>query len=231
MAKKKFGGDREFRLPEKQVEPYRLWFWALQLAHRTPGLKINKRFYRDWGDVAETDFSSWWHEKWRDLFAVSIGVHEIETEDDFTRFKGGKSVILRVPLDQPFETTKKQLQLTLEGRIQKGAAAKQKGRFALEGASRMKVTGIRGYLWMYHFNLETGGIAETAAKYVDWAESWKNRKRPKYVPGGLHEMVNEYRQGSTVTADPAYDSAKRSIRRGRKIVKNVAGGEFPGKYQ
>ena len=91
------------------VEPYRLWFIALQLAHRTKTENINKRFYRQWGDVENLSFSDWWHDHWRELFGVSIGVREVVDAEDFEASTGRQSLVVRIPLDQTFTNSVKEL--------------------------------------------------------------------------------------------------------------------------
>ena len=109
MARKKFKGDATHRLPEGMMAPYILWFTALQLAYRVPGLKVNKRFYADWGEIEGLRFNDWWEENWRDLFAVSIGVREIMDMEDFQQSQDNASMIVSIPLDQDFKKTIEEL--------------------------------------------------------------------------------------------------------------------------
>ena len=87
-AKKEWRGDDAHMLPAQKVEPYRLWFEFLKLAHSDPDISINKKFYRSWGTVQGVDFSEWWSGHWRTLFAVDIGVRVVNSDRDLAhRFR------------------------------------------------------------------------------------------------------------------------------------------------
>ena len=69
-----WGGDGRYVLPAKKIEPYRLWFEFLKAALRDPDIEVNKRLYKEWGDVDGQTFNTWWDTgAWRNLFAVDLG--------------------------------------------------------------------------------------------------------------------------------------------------------------
>jgi hypothetical protein len=215
------------------MAPYILWFTALQLAYRVPGLKVNKRFYREWGDIEGLRFNDWWEENWRDLFAVSIGVRKIEDVKDFERSQDSSSMIVRIPLDQDFKKTIEELKETYEALPAKVRSQKRGGKFHLTGVSKLRLADLRRYLKSYEFKLEGHSYKEIAYRYCDWADDWDKRrgKRPPVKPGGWRKLLDAIHDGDDIYADhPAYRSARRMVDRGRKIVENTARGEFPGKY-
>jgi hypothetical protein len=233
MARKRFKGDATHRLPEGMMAPYILWFTALQLAPRTPGLMVNKRFYGDWGKVEGVSFNDWWEDKWRDLFAVSIGVREIEGVEDFKRSQDNTSLIVRIPLDQDFKKTIEELKETYEVLPAKKRLQKPQGKFHLTGTSKLRLVDLRRYLKSYEFKLEGHSYKEITFRYCEWADNWdkKRGKRPPVNPGGWRKLLEAIERGEDIYADhPAYRSARRMVARGRKIVENTARGEFPGKY-
>lgn len=61
-------------MPARQVEPYRLWFEFLKLAHIDPEIHVDYDHYADWGPFWEMSFNHWWSgARWRGLFAVLPG--------------------------------------------------------------------------------------------------------------------------------------------------------------
>ena len=91
-------GDESKLLPVQQVEPYRLWFEFLKLAHKDPDISVNKKLYAAWDDVENEKFDVWWSSHWRDLFAVDIGVREYDPGGKTKPSEG--ELVVRLPLYQ-----------------------------------------------------------------------------------------------------------------------------------
>ncbi len=225
---KKWSGDHQYQLPENMVEPYRLWFYALQLAHRVDGLKINKKFYKEWGDVENTDFSKWWSKHWRDLFAVNIGVRQIENEDDYKVSVDENSMIVRIPLNQHWSKTESELKTILKTIPVKD---RELGKFHLTNSKRLDRNAIRLSLKVFEHKLDGYNLYETSEKITKWFDSWSDKKRKVTYPSSLYNVGKQLERGEKV--DPTggdYRSASRIRKRGERLVVNVANGEFPGKY-
>jgi hypothetical protein len=214
-VKKEWRGDEAHMLPAQKVEPYRLWFEFLKLAHGDPDISINKKFYRSWGTVQGEDFSEWWSGHWRTLFAVDIGVRVVDSEHDLAH-RSDSDLLVRIPLYQDRARTLRQLSELLESH---GAGVRladmTQGQFHLSvGVSEdghpihpstrflRNLPKVRLLMHLYRFWLEGQGLDErtrleqTAIKYFSWADSWnrkvreRNWKRPLIeIPPAISEYV------------------------------------------
>jgi hypothetical protein len=222
---KKWSGDHQYQLPEKMVEPYRLWFYALQLAYRVDGLKINKKFYKEWGEVEGIKFGDWWRKNWRNLFGVSLGVRQIENDTDYTNSVDGDSMIVRIPFNQSWSKTENELKTILET---KPVTEKKLGKFYLTNSKRIDRRAIRLSLKAFEYRLNGYDPRQTAIRITNWYESKNNITT---YPSSLYDMGKALLRGETIDATSStYRSASRIIKRGERIVRNVAKGEFLGKY-
>lgn len=235
MARKRFKGDKTHRLPQGQIEPYRLWFYSLQLAHKA-GLKINKGAYKGWGDFEGAKFDTWWDSHWQDLFGTSIGVREIEDIEDFNASNDKNSLIIRVPLDQPLSKSIEELRsvhAALPDRLKSDKP--KKGRFQLTNSVRIRTSDVRRYLRSYDFRLDGLSIKEVALKYCEWADEWdkvRGKRQPVTHPSSLMTLMRMVESGETITGNTSeYRTVQRMCRRGRQIVENAASGVFPGEYK
>jgi len=215
MAKKVWRGDDAQMLPAQQVEPYRLWFEFLKLAHNDPDVWIDKKLYRSWGNVKASEFKEWWSSHWRDLFAVDIGVRVLGSVQDRARHSDA-DLTVQIPLYQDRRRTLRQLAELLE---EHGAGERlsdmTQGQFRLSvGVSEdghpihpstrflRNLPKVRLLLHLYRFWLEGEGLddrqrlEQTAQRYFAWADSWNAKvrdrkwKRPSIeLPPAISEYV------------------------------------------
>ena len=188
---KKWSGDGIHKLPAQQVEPYRLWFEFLKLAHKDPSVKIDNGIYKDWGDLEGVSFSDWWSAKWRSLFSVDVGVYELIDFDGKVR-KTNQEVVIRVPL---YQDTRKSLNQIAEILEQHKASSKIKdapaGQFHLYVGHKPDGTlispstrflknldKVRLLYHLYRFWIDNLHIDrrrrldQTVRDYYQWASTW-----------------------------------------------------------
>jgi len=261
MARSKWRGDTVHLLPAQQVEPYRLWFEFLKLAYTDQNLSIDEKYYRRWGDVANTNFKKWWSLHWRELFAVDIGVRLASSREK----SDSEAVIVRIPLYQDPKRSMAQVAKLLE---EQGAS--QKLRDMVEGEFQLTVgqgdelihpstrflrnlSKVRLLLHIYRFWLmypdadDRRRLEKTAISYFQWADKWnrqvRERKwdRPRIeIPGAIRKYVYYLekrgpRRGMSIYEHGDVSDERRQIaryiRKARRLAANVAEGRFPGEYE
>lgn len=193
MARKKFKGDEEHRLPAQQIEPYRLWFEFLKLAKKDPSIKIKASIYRSWGNIEDADFRIWWEDNWRKLFAVDIGVSLFNPETDLSNLKD-RELIVRIPLYQDSKRSISQISELL-----KANGASERLKDMADGQFRLRV-GEEGHpstrflrnlpkvrlllniyrFWLSHPDLsDKERLEQTAISYFEWADGWNKKIKDK----------------------------------------------------
>lgn len=197
MAKAKWKGDEAHLLPAHQVEPYRLWFEFLQLASKDQTVSVDKAHYAPWGDYTEQKFGPWWSKHWRELFAVDLGVREIEKLHP-TEGRSDREIILRIPL---YQDPKRSLAQVSEILSRHGASERLRdmaeGQFCLEvdeGGGTLvhpstrflrNLPKVRLLLHIYRFWLSHAEaddrklLEKTAISYFGWADAWNRQVREK----------------------------------------------------
>lgn len=254
MAQKEFSGDPQYQLPKGKVEPYRLWFEYLKVALRHPEVQVDTALYRDWHVASNSDFDKWWSEHWRDLFASKAETAIIGTIEDFkSAVDDPRFAVLRVALSGTKKKRIKDIENALSGvRLSDGRdrGSPSKPAFVVSAKRSMNLKTLRGmlkYLQLYEqkgWDLDSASVA-----YFKWSKDWNEKVRSKkwkrplvYVPpflGRLVEKIEERRatKGSgakkinnPVGYDPLRSQARRFVRRGEKILRNVAVGRFPGAF-
>ncbi len=256
MARKAFLGNDDYRLPKKQ-EAYRLWFEYLKLALSDKDIKVDRSFYKDWGDVANTDFDDWWDDHWQFLFAVPAPTKVIKTVDEFnTASADQNSLVLRISLGE----LKKRRERDIASII-KHAQAKQprlrqaigKPRFEVGFKRSVNFKTFRVPFRIYQFWLSNNRDLRRAVRtYYLWADAWnkKNPKRqaiqlPRYFKDYISALdkierreldVSTSGRKSISATDFGVDwnlmrfNTRRYLSQAQKIAQNVARGIFPGKY-
>ena len=254
MARKAFAGDNEYRLPKGKIEPYRLWFEYLKLAKVSQRFQIDEGLYSPWGDVSVTDFDIWWKKNWKPLFGIRASTRLIKNAEDYAlATKDPTVVVLRVSISDTKKTRLKDINDALMGlRIAPTDGKKGQSRPAFDLSSKrsMNFKTLRGmlkFLELYHakdLDIEAASLA-----YFRWSRGWNEKVRAKkwkrpsvYEPTFLRRFVDEIekkraskRKGLKLLDERgAYKNlrsqAMRFIRKGEKILSNVAVGRFPGAF-
>ena len=197
MAGKKWKGDEVHLLPAQQVEPYRLWFEFLQLAAKDETHTVNAERYKAWGNYAELKFTPWWSAHWRDLFAVDLGVRQVDSLQGAQR-PSDREIIVRIPLYQDPKRSLAQV-----GELLKQHGASDRLRDMAEGQFRLQVDDgtdtlihpstrflrnlpkVRLLLHIYRFWLshaeadDRRRLEKTVISYFRWADGWNRQVREK----------------------------------------------------
>lgn len=249
MARRAFAGDAENRLPKGKVEPYRLWFEYLKLAVTDPSVSVGKKIYARWGNVAQSDFDDWWDSHWC-LFSVEAPTRVLTNKREFAdTMKDPTMVVLRVSLAEPKRRRIKDINDALARytlTAQQRAMARRKPLFALSGRRSMNMKTLRGMLKFLQLHRAKGGnIEATSIAYLKWSQNWNEKvkskkwKRPLvYQPTFLPSFVDQIgkKAGTERTKDErgSYNDlrsqAMRFLRKGNRVIGNVARGQFPGTF-
>ena len=243
----KWSGDGRYYLPARQVEPYRLWFEFLKLAHVDPNVEVDYDFYADWGPFWDLEFTEWWSgERWRTLFAVDAGVRVLDESESAKN--DGHAIVVRLPLCRDVRETLKDVQQLLE---QHEAGTKletvAQGKFRLSDgyekgflkyADRANFM-LRLYrIWLDNSTLDKRGrVKATAVQFYGWAKQRddmiraKNYKltRPMF-PFAVRTYAEAILADESITNSDEQRQFMRYLKKARNLATNAARGEFPGKY-
>jgi hypothetical protein len=254
MAHQQYAGDASYRLPKGAVEPYRLWFEYLKLALKHPDISVDRELYRTWDNVEEIDFDEWWSGHWRELFATRAETAVIVTEASFNEaLSDPRFVVLRVALSGTKKHRMKDIEDALSGiKLPDGLGriSPSQPPFVLSSKRSMNLKTLRGMLkYMQLYESNAWDIEAASLAYFKWAKTWNENVRSKkwkrplvYVPPFLFAFADEImkrktrkstgpkKQNNTEEYDICRNQSRRFIRRGEKILKNVASGKFPGSF-
>lgn len=254
MPQKEFAGDSQHRLPKGKVEPYRLWFEYLKVALRHPEVQVDQMIYSDWEVQPHLDFDSWWSTHWRQLFATRAETAVIETVEDFdAAVKDPRFAVIRVSLSGTRKQRIKDVEDALAGLRKPESQSRvspTKPAFSISAKRSMNLKTLRGMLkYLQLYEEKNWDLEDTSLAYFKWSKDWNEKVRSKkwkrplvYVPPFLGVFVEEIEErratkeagpkkaNNTEQYDETRGQARRFIRRGEKILRNVAIGKFPGAF-
>ena len=215
----------------------RIWYRYLQLAIKTDQ-PINWNYYKDWGDketISSTSFNKWWKEKGKDLFTPTpLEVKQISSDEEF--------VTVRIPLNIRREDAYSQIGEILRENQSKGSVSSLL-KYAPTG--RVNATTLIRYQRILEIDLSPKFQGEpfkvkaeallnlyekNKEKLIKQANTLrtKNKRMMIKLPntsklkGKERATKNEYQMIDIRVAH-------RWLTQGRKVLENVAKGEFPGK--
>lgn len=243
----KWSGDSRYYLPARQVEPYRLWFEFLKLAHTDPAIEVDYDHYADWGPFWDVSFNEWWSgERWRALFAVDAAVRVLE-DGEFIK-SDCQAIIVRLPLSKDPRETLRDVQQLLQ-QHEAGVKFDQvtSGKFALsEGYDKafLKYLSsvnfmLRLYrIWLKNADLDKKGrVGQTAVEFYVWAKARKKlilERGYKYTqplfPHSVSVLVEGIMEGDAMTGSNERRQFMRYLKKAKTLARNAAEGTFPGKY-
>jgi hypothetical protein len=242
---KKWSGDGRFLLPAKQIEPYRLWFEFLKIAHVDPNISVDYDFYADWGPFWELSFNEWWTEdRCRTLFAVDAGVRVLDVGTSIDIDKD--AIVVRLPLNKDSTETLEEVRKLLKQR-NAGVKCDQvgQGRFGLsEGYQKgfLKYLNkanlmLRLYgIWLKNAD-EKGRLGKTAVEFYDWAmkrNALIKDKVYKLTPPEFPEGVKAFAKAVKAKDTTPYENERRAfdryIDKAKKLATNAGAGVFPGRW-
>lgn len=214
----------------------RIWYRYLQLAIKTDQ-PINWKYYKDWGDketILSTSFNKWWKEKGKDLFTPTpLEVKQISSDEEF--------VTVRIPLNIRREDAYSQIGEILRENQSKGSVSSLL-KYAPTG--RVNATTLIRYQRLLEIDLSPkfqgkpfkvkaeallNLYEKNKEKLIKQASTLraKNKRMMIKLPntsklkGKERATKNEYQMIDIRVAH-------RWLTQGRKVLGNVAKGEFPG---
>lgn len=215
----------------------RIWYRYLQLAIKTDQ-PINWKYYKDWGDketILSTSFNKWWKEKGKGLFTPTpLEVKQICSDEEF--------VTVRIPLNIRREDAYSQIGEILRENQSKGSVSSLL-KYAPTG--RVNATTLIRYQRLLEIDLSPkfhgrqfkekaeallNVYEKNKEKLIKQANTLrtKNKRMMIKLPnttklkGKERATKNEYQMIDIRVAH-------RWLTQGRKVLGNVAKGEFPGK--
>jgi hypothetical protein len=243
----KWSGDGRFYLPARQIEPYRLWFEFLKLAHVDPDVAVDYDFYADWGPFWDMSFNDWWSgERWQTLFAVDAGVRVVSGRD--TIQSDSQAIVVRLPLNKDPSDTLKEVQTLLQ-QHKAGIRFDQidQGRFGLSVGYEK---GFLKYLDRANFMLRLYGlwlknadldkkvrVGRTALEFYDWAKGRDDlirkrgyRYRRPMFPGAVRTFAEGVKAGESISVHDERRAFTRYLAKAKMLVTNAGAGTFPGRW-
>ena len=219
-------------------EAYRLWYEFLKRALTDKKVKVNKAFYKTWGDVENTHFRIFWESMGDKLLAsphvTLVSKHSV---------KGNVAVSVPMSLT-PTQAANELRELLIKHYEDIKHTPKLERSFALAEGSEMKVSTYRAYLRTYDIwqKLLANGNKEATSKqllnevrlfYLARSEKYArtNRKVESIPAALLNGMTTNPFTGKQVNYSGEEKEAIRAIKRylnmANKTIANVAVGKFP----
>lgn len=217
-----------------ETRAYILWFEFLKLARDSEdpeiqtAYKTNKSLYREWHIDTAGRFDSWWKDH-RHLFEEKSFVRKItHNECDIDR----RSLLIEIPLTKSTTELLSDIRIIIEDEFKQKNASKRKMKakssaiFSISEGSEPKFDAIQEMLTVYRrIYLKYPKLPSNALlpKVNEYYANRRATKIKKETPFALRTAYASHQ-------DRAERNLRRYIQRARKIILNVANGEFPGKY-
>ena len=186
---------------------------ACRLRGRVPG-PISK-LYRDFGDVHDLKFKEWWQQQGHYLFAEPPSEIPVQLVQGSSVYQLPKTVLVRIPLQQRFQVTVRQLRELLGKRI-----IEEKG----EGQARRSAPSRALYPVTRKFTLRS---------LENYLAAWTAvRRNPKATLSQLADALEVKGPASFSPSSPQYKVAQtnemsRRVRLADNLIFHVGRGEFP----
>jgi hypothetical protein len=212
-------------------EAYRLWFEYLRVARNSSiaevkkALKQSAPFYAPWGDISAMKFDHWWKHK-GNLFEDKYVVRRLSAGESPSNLD---SLIIEVPLSRSPTMLIKDVKALIQEVFATQTRAMKKSKKAPTSAYRLtegaepKLLAVREMLTVYRdVYLKNKGLRGT--DLLDKVHAhYLARKRKAKIPNPL--LSDKYGDKSV-----ALRNMRRYITKAERVMRNVASGQFPGKY-
>jgi hypothetical protein len=215
---------------------YLLWFSYLQTAYNDPrpevraALQRSKAFYGPWGDVTNAKFHEWWKDKGH-LFEDKYVVRQLAPgEAPFDP----EALIIEVPLRQSASVLTNRVAELIKEAVAKLPKASTKGgksptaEYKLSKGAEPKLEPLNQMLTVYRDVYLRNPKARGKQLLVALEHHYLGRKQKRFRQIPKPFVIPADAKAKKL--DLVLRNVNRYIRRAEKIVLNVAGGEFPGKY-
>ena len=213
---------------DPRMELYRLWFEFLKRALAS-GLPIDTAYYAPWLPVEGLTFNQWWNRFQTKLSAPTVTVvgSGVAAPTD--------SLVLAVPTGSNKVAVLKQIKLILDAQLSTKVRHSY-GEFVPTENSNIKYASFRLMLHCYDSELKTDSKGRKASRVdrvnrvidrykVNEARYANSKRRIDKTPMSLDTS-----KGFGVGTDDVLRNYYRSVQKAKRIINNVAKGEFPGKY-
>jgi hypothetical protein len=208
-------------------ELFRLWYEFYKLALQSESkeviraLRKSAKFYKDWEVMADQHFDDWWVTH-RHLFEQKNVVRVLADGEK----AAAESLVIEIPLNRPnSEIIAEVRRLLPKSKLRTAAGAKY---------LPTEIQGVKRESLRMMLDLEKRVFTKTQLKGWDlylrvmrFFESERYKKKQNRVP---QSFFIDWK----INAGENSENAERNLRRYRqkvkKLILNVAGGQFPGKY-
>lgn len=255
MARKAFTGDHIKELPKGKMEPYRLWFEFLKLALEIQPNKVDREFYKPWGDVSKEKFNDWFPKNWQRLFATPASLTVVGSISEAKEYLDDpNSVLIRIdrsgPVKRQIEDFKK---VQKSQRVVYVKPQSLRPAFEITSNRSMNNASTRAMLKLLSLHHKHNSkIDEATKEYYKWASEWnknirdkKWKREPIRIPVVLSAFAGEIEKhekhekrkatsSTRVKKEDEYYMARsdagRFLRKAKKILDNVSSGKYPGMF-
>jgi hypothetical protein len=212
--------------PRKEL--YRLWFEFLRRAV-AEGTPVDELFYAEWMPIDGLSFDQWWR-----VFRPKLSYPEAKVVDAGHTCAEG-TFLIAVPRDTNRVAVLKQIRAILDAELS-GKVRHTYGRYVPTANSNIKYASFRLMLHCYDAEQSkdskgrkvsrTDRVLKVVDRYKKIEQKYSvGRRRIDKLPKSLNTD-----RAVGVGTDDIVRNYYRSVQRARRIIKNVASGEFPGKY-
>jgi len=209
-------------------ELYRLWFEFLKRALAS-GLPIDTVYYAQWLPIEELTFNQWWYR-----FQTKLSAPTVTVVDSGVAAPVG-SLVLAVPTGSNKVAALKQIKLILDAQLSTKVRHSY-GEFAPTENSNIKYASFRLMLHCYDSELKTDSKGRKSSRVdrvnrvidrykVNETRYANSKRRIDRTPTSLDTS-----KGFGVGTDDVLRNYYRAVQKAKRIINNVAKGEFPGKY-
>jgi hypothetical protein len=207
---------------------YRLWFEYLKRAVDS-GHAINTEYYKAWLPIEGLTFNQWW-----------TGFKKRLTYPSVTRVSNGQdlpedALIMAVPFSVNKAVALKQIKLILDAELD-GKARHAFTDYAPTAGSNIKYAAFRLMLHCYDSELKTDGKGRKASRVARVKRVIERYEAIEQRYGGTKRRIDKMPKALDVSkvdglgAEDLLRNYYRSVQKAKRIITNVAQGQFPGKY-
>jgi len=222
-------------------EAIRLWFEFLKRACHADDVAVNTKYYKEWGDVANTKFETWWRAHAELLFPNQ----RVEITQRY--LSDALVVNVAVPIALTPTLAAAQLrQVLIEHYNSIEHVPKPQRTYTLTEGAELKVSALRAYLATYDANQKLMAsehishvpakllLAEVRRFYMARTHKWQHTKRRvEALPMALAGDIVYHADTDTVSSNSSDIGAERTVRRylaiANRLVAAAANGDFPSR--
>lgn len=207
-------------------ETTKIWYNFLRLAQRM-GLQVDWNIYKTWGtadEIRATKFETWWRRTGRDLYPLPV-MSVVEDK--------GAYVIVRVPKDMSRYTMRNAIAKVMKKPYRRGLDGAHVGRRITTGLVRQEE--LRHYLRLLELDVRAGRKQLPMKDLLRQLEERQGRNAGRVsksnatirAKAGSRKRIRLFKVPKFEV--PTERVGRLWLKKGERVVKNVAAGVFPGK--